>query len=60
MSGENLIQADKEIADAKNLVKTWMESEGHRANILLPEFTSVAIGIYTKDNIIYASQLFVG
>ena len=60
VAGENLIQADKEIADAKNLVKTWMESEGHRANILLPEFTSVAIGVYIKDNMVYASQLFVG
>lgn len=60
VAGENLIQADKPIADAENLMKTWMESEGHRANILLPEFTSVAIGIYTKDDVIYASQLFVG
>lgn len=60
VAGENLIQADKPIADAENLMKTWMESEGHRANILLPEFTSVAIGIYTKDDVVYASQLFVG
>lgn len=60
VAGENLIQADKPIANAENLMKTWMESEGHRANILLPEFTSVAIGIYTKDDVIYASQLFVG
>lgn len=60
VAGENLIVADQEIADAANLVKTWMESEGHRANILLPEFTSIAIGVYQKDNSIFASQLFIG
>ena len=60
VAGENLIVADKEIADAANLVKTWMESEGHRANILLPEFNSIAIGVYQKDNSIFASQLFIG
>ena len=60
VAGENLILADLEIADAANLVKTWMESEGHKANILLPEFTSTAIGIYLKDNVLYASELFIG
>ena len=60
VAGENLIKADKPIATAENLMKSWMESEGHRANILLPEFTSIAIGVYEKDDVIYASQLFVG
>lgn len=60
VAGENLIVADQEIADAANLVKTWMESEGHRANILLPEFSSIAIGVYQKDNSVFASQLFIG
>ena len=47
------------LATAENLVKTWMESEGHKANILLPEFTSTAIGVYGED-VIYVAQLFVG
>ena len=59
VAGENLIMADKQIATAENLVKTWMESEGHKANILLPEFTSTAIGVYGED-VIYVAQLFIG
>ena len=50
-TGENLLMADKEIATAENMMKTWMDSEGHRANILLKDFTEMAIGIYEKDNI---------
>ena len=60
VAGENLIKADVPIATAETLMNSWMESSGHRANILLPEFTSIAIGIYTKDNVVYASQLFIG
>ena len=59
-TGENLLMADKEIATAENMMKTWMDSESHRANILLKDFTEMAIGIYEKDNIIYATQIFLG
>ena len=59
-TGENLLMADKEIATAENMMKTWMNSEGHRANILLKDFTEMAIGIYEKDNIVYATQIFLG
>lgn len=58
--GENLIKADKIIATAEMMMKSWMDSEGHRYNILLPEFTSVTIGLYEKDNVVYASQIFMG
>ena len=47
--------ADKEIATAENLVEAWMNSEGHRANILLKDFTGMAIGIYEKDSVVYAA-----
>lgn len=60
VAGENLIMADEPIATAENLMATWMESQGHKDNILAQRYTSIAIGIYEKDGIIYASQLFVG
>ena len=60
VAGENLIMADKEIATAENLMEAWMNSEGHRANILLKDFTGMAIGIYEKDSVVYAAQLFLG
>lgn len=58
--GENLIKADNPIATAKALVNSWMNSEGHRANILNADFTETAIGIYISDGITYGAQIFMG
>jgi len=58
--GENLIKADNPIATAKALVNSWMNSEGHRANILNADFTETAIGIYISDGVTYGAQIFMG
>ena len=60
LAGENIIQADEPIATANNLMKSWMDSEGHKANILNPDFTTISIGVYEKDGVIYVAQLFIG
>ena len=60
VTGENLIKADKPVATAVKLVDAWMNSQGHRDNILLPEYTSLAIGVYETEDIIYAVQIFMG
>lgn len=60
VTGENLVKADTPIATADVLMEAWMNSEGHRANILLPEFTSMAVGTYEKDGTTYAVQIFLG
>ena len=60
VTGENLIMADKPIATAENLVAEWMSSEGHRYNILLPEFTELAVGVYESGGVVYACQIFLG
>lgn len=60
VTGENLIMADNPLATAENLMDTWMNSEGHCKNILLPEFTEMAIGIYVTDGVTYAAQIFMG
>ena len=60
VAGENIIQADEPIATANNMMNSWMESEGHRKNILLADFTQMAVGIYEKDGVVYAAQLFIG
>lgn len=59
-TGENLIKADKEVATAQNLMNSWMNSKSHRDNILLKDFTEMAIGVYEKDGIVYATQIFLG
>lgn len=58
-AGENLIMADDEIADAEVLMDTWMNSEGHRANILSKNFTSMSMGLCKANGVTYVVQLFV-
>jgi len=52
--------ADNPIATAEKMMDTWMNSEGHRNNILLADFESMAVGIYEKDGITYGVQIFLG
>ncbi len=37
---------------------SWMNSPGHRANILSPDFTSLGVGIYVSGPNIYVTQVF--
>lgn len=60
VTGENLIKADNPIATAEQMLKTWMNSEGHRNNILLADYESMAVGVYVTDDITYAVQIFLG
>ena len=60
VTGENLILADKPIADAETLMARWMLSKGHRDNIMLPEFTELAVGVYEKNDTVFATQIFIG
>ena len=47
--GENIAAGQKRPQDVMN---TWMNSAGHRANILNPNYTEIGIGIsYTQNNI---------
>ena len=60
VAGENLVLADQPVATAETMMDAWMNSESHRYNILLEDFTSMAVGTYTKNNVVYAAQLFIG
>jgi uncharacterized protein YkwD len=42
--GENLAWASGSSASATRIVQMWMESPGHRANILRPTFTRIGLG----------------
>src|SRR3954470_4103246 len=43
--GENLAWGQGNLATARNIAVAWMNSPGHRHNILEPEFTEVGVGI---------------
>lgn len=53
-AGENIAQGQKSAAE---VVKAWMNSEGHRANILSKNFTHIGVG-YVKDGN-YWTQMFI-
>ncbi len=56
-AGENLAFGYKTPADAMN---AWMNSEGHRANILNGDFTQIGVGVYQENGVYYWSQFFIG
>ncbi len=45
--GENLAWGSYQLATPKSIVRSWMHSPGHRANILNPRFREIGIGIVT-------------
>lgn len=59
-SGLSIIQAGKqELREiAFQIVDGWMNSPGHRANILKPEFYHLGVGISISENDILATQVF--
>lgn len=56
--GENVLQAWTDYSDAR-LVQLWMDSPGHRKNLLDPRAKSVGIGLATTpEGKLYAVQNF--
>ena len=51
-AGENIAKGQK---TAEEVVEAWMNSEGHRANILDANFTHIGVG-YVKDGSIWTQQ----
>ena len=43
--GENLAWGSHELATPRSIVKAWMKSPGHRANILNGKFREIGIGV---------------
>ena len=59
--GENIayIQGINSNSDlATKFMDNWMNSSGHRANILSTNFRSIGIGVYKIGNTYYATQEF--
>ncbi|MHB8129461.1 MAG: CAP domain-containing protein [Mobilitalea sp.] len=54
-AGENIAYGQKTPQD---VVTGWMNSPGHRANILNSSFGKIGIGVYQTNGVIYWTQLF--
>jgi uncharacterized protein YkwD len=57
--GENLAEVRDAADPAASAVEGWMASEGHRANILRPEFTESGIGVWQAGGTWLVTQLFL-
>lgn len=57
-AGENIAKGQK---TPQEVVAAWMNSEGHRKNILNPNFTNLGVGIAKDSNkTTYWTQMFIG
>ncbi len=54
-AGENIAKGQ---SSAQEVVNAWMNSEGHRKNILSSSFTAIGVGYVSQGN--YWTQMFVG
>ncbi|MBE6840759.1 MAG: hypothetical protein E7506_05865 [Ruminococcus sp.] len=57
-AGENI--AMNYSHSVESALSQWMNSEGHRNNILSKDYTHIGIGCYCKDGAYYWVQLFLG
>lgn len=60
MIGENLAYSNGHVNPVAASLHGWMESPGHRANILEPNFNLTAIGAWIKsDGTVYFTEIFL-
>jgi uncharacterized protein YkwD len=57
--GENLFKSINVSEPVPLAIEGWMNSPGHRENILRPAFTQTGIGIWKEGNTYYMTQLFM-
>ncbi len=56
-AGENIAYGYR---SPEQVVQGWMNSEGHRKNILSASFSAIGIGCYESRGVLYWSQFFIG
>jgi len=60
MIGENLAYSSGYVNPVAASLHGWMESPGHRRNILEPDFNLTAVGVWiTSDGTVYFTEIFL-
>ncbi len=54
-AGENIAKGQ---ISAESVMRAWMNSSGHRANIMNPSFNKIGVGMYEKNGTKYWTQMF--
>jgi uncharacterized protein YkwD len=57
--GENLFTSTNIPQPTNAAVEGWMQSPGHRENILRSEFRETGVGVWRRGNTYYFTQLFM-
>lgn len=55
-AGENIAKGQK---TPQAVMNSWMNSQGHRQNILNKNFTQIGVGYYNKNGTTYWTQMFI-
>lgn len=56
--GENIASGDFDTRDARAIVRMWMESPGHRRNILHRDFRYLGVGVAGRGSKLWSTQVF--
>ncbi len=56
-AGENIAMGQRTPQEVMN---AWMNSKGHRENILNASFDTIGVGYYEENGVYYWVQLFIG
>lgn len=56
-TGENIAYG---YPDPESVMTGWMNSAGHRANILSGNFDSIGVGVISRNGVLYWTQVFAG
>ena len=59
-AGENIAMSYGMNDTPERVMNGWMNSEGHRANILDPDFAYIGVGCYVSNGSYYWTQIFAG
>jgi len=59
MVAENIAKNINFSDPVETAIEGWMKSEGHRANILTPEFRQTGVGIWKDGNVYHFTQVFM-
>ena len=55
-AGENIAKGQR---TAEHVMRAWMDSDGHRKNILNPDFTEIGVGYSEKNGTTFWTQIFI-
>lgn len=56
-AGENIAMG---YTSSQAVMEGWMKSPGHRENILSAKYTSIGVGCYKHNGVLYWTQIFAG